>query len=289
MNMKKTNIIAVQGTNIRVVEQYDDQYICLTDIAKKFGGSKLIENWLRNRSTIEFLGVWEHLNNPNFNSLEFEGIKNKAGSNKFLLSVKEWQKRTNAVGVFAKAGKHNSGTYAHRNIALEFCSWLSPEFKLYFIQEFERLKSKEAKLQNLDWDMSRFLASIKYKIQTDAIRDNIIPKLNITKAKESIVYATEADVLNLALFGQTAKEWRSKNSADAVQGNIRDFAAISELIVLSNLESANAKMIAEGLAKPRRLEELNKQAIRELESLKAIGKISNNSKKLGVLRTKKTT
>ncbi len=273
--MKQTHIIEVQGINVRIIKENDDEYICLTDIAQKFGGSKLIENWLRSKSTVEFLGVWEKINNNNFNSTEFEGIKNQAGSNKFLLSVKKWQTTVNAIGIIAKTGKYNSGTYAHRNIALEFCSWLSPEFKLYLIQEFERLKKEESKTKNLDWNMSRFLASIKYRIQTDSIKENIIPKLNIVKEKENLIYASEADLLNLALFGKTAKSWREENPDLAKNGNIRDFANIAQLVVLSNLESANAKMIADNLDKIKRLEELNKQAIREIKSLSYIKSISD--------------
>lgn len=270
----------VQGLSIRILNQHDDEYICLTDIAKGFGGNDIIKNWLRSRSTVEFLGTWEKINNKNFNLVEFDLIKNEAGSNKFLLSVKKWQSKTGAIGIIAKVGKYNSGTYAHRNIAFEFCSWLSPEFKLYLISEFERLKKEELKSQNLDWKMSRFLASMKYRIQTDSIKENIIPKLDIQKSKEFLVYASEADLLNLALFGKAAKEWRGENPELSKDGNIRDFANIVQLVVLSNLESANAKMIEEGVAKEDRLISLNNQAIRELKSLQKVKNVVGRVEKL---------
>jgi hypothetical protein len=276
--INQSNIIQIQGVNIKIINHNNDEYICLTDIAKKFGGSKLIENWLRTKSTIEFLGVWEKINNQNFNSIEFEGIKNKAGSNKFLLSAKKWINSTNSIGIIAKTGKYNSGTYAHRNIALEFCSWLSPEFKLYLITEFERLKKEESKNQNLDWNMSRFLASVKYKIQTDSIKENLIPKLEISKRKEFLIYASEADLLNLVIFGKTAKEWRDENPDLAKNNNIRDFANIIQLVVLSNLESSNAKMIEEDVSKEQRLEKLHNQAIREIKSLQEINHLNKKLK-----------
>jgi hypothetical protein len=239
------------------------------------GNGALIEQWLRNKDTVLFLGVWERINNPDFNSLEFEGIKNEAGGNKFVISVKKWIKTTGAIGLSAKAGKYNSGTYAQKDIALEFCSWVSPEFKLYLIKEFQRLKTEELRVQNLDWNLSRFLSSINYRIQTDAIKNNIIPKLELGKNEEWLIYAKEADILNYALFGKTAKKWREENPTLPENTNIRDYATIAELVVLANMESSNAKMIADGLNKEQRLKELNKQARRELLSLENLHKISD--------------
>jgi len=271
--MNPAKIIDVKGINIRIIKYHGEEYICITDIAKGFGSVRIIENWLRNKGTIEFLGVWESLNNDNFNSIEFEGIKNEAGGNKFVISVKKWIKATNAIGLSAKAGKYNSGTYAQKDIALEFCSWVSPEFKLYLIKEFQKLRAQELKVQNLDWNLSRFLSSINYRIQTDAIKNNIISKLELDKNEEWLIYAKEADILNYALFGKTAKKWREENPNLPENTNIRDYATIAQLVVLANMESSNAKMIENGLGKEQRLKELNEQAIRELLSLENLHKI----------------
>ncbi len=227
-------------------------------------GSVLIEKWLRNKNTIEFIGIWEQLNNPVFNSPEFEGIKNEAGLNRFTLSVKKWIEKTNAVGLLAKTGRYGGGTYAHKDIAFEFGSWLSPEFKLYLIKEFQRLKEEEYRTQSLEWNLQRTLAKVNYKIHTDAIKDKLIPP-RITKTQSNFIYANEADLLNVALFGTTAGEWRQRNTGKA--GNLRDYAALEQLVVLSNLESINAVLIHQGLAQPERLRQLNDIAINQLKSL----------------------
>ncbi|MDW7727517.1 MAG: KilA-N domain-containing protein [Candidatus Methanoperedens sp.] len=234
--------IQVLGTEISYYNYKAEDYISLTDMVKNIeNGLVLIEKWLRNKNTIEFLGIWEELYNPGFNSPEFEGIKNQAGLNRFTLSVKQWVEKTNSIGIIAKAGRYG-GTYAHKDIAFEFASWISPKFKLYLIKEFQRLKDEERK--QLGWDIKRNLAKINYRIHTEAIKENLIPK-EITKKQATRIYATEADVLNIALFGMTAKEWRDSNKEQ--KGNIRDYANVSQLICLSNLENLNALFINERL------------------------------------------
>ena len=234
----------------------------MTDMIKNMeNGLVLIEKWLRNKNTIEFLGVWEEINNPDFNSPEFEGIKNEAGFNRFTLSVKQWTEKTNSRGIIARAGRYG-GTYAHKDIAFEFASWISPQFKLYLINEFQRLKEQERK--QLGWDIKRNLAKINYRIHTDAIKENLIPK-EITKAQANNIYASEADVLNVALFGPTAKEWRDNNKDKS--GNIRDYANVSQLVCLSNLENLNALFITENLPQDKRLIRLNEIAIRQMRLL----------------------
>ena len=264
---EKHFIIDVQGTKIRGTENDDGiDYVCLTDIALKFGDVKLIDNWLRNKNTIEFLGVWEKINNHNFNSLEFEGIKTEAGLNRFIMSVKKWREKTNAIGIVAKTGKYNSGTYAHEDIAFEFASWLSPEFKLYLIREFQRLKKDEARHDNnLDWNLARFVAAKNYKIHTDAVKENLI----LTEEDKKWVYGSEADMINFALFGITAKEWKRQNPELSNQNkNIRDFADLHQLLVLSNLQSASGVMIDAKIPREERLKKLRLQAVRELNALK---------------------
>ena len=257
-------LLSVEGTQIAVVSHGEEDYISLTDMVRESeNGSSIIENWLRNKNTLEFLAVWEEIYNPAFNSLEFEGIKGEAGLNRFAISVKQWIAKTGAIGVIAKAGRYG-GTYAHRDIAFEFASWISPKFKLYLIKEFQRLKSDEAKAKALEWNLSRNLARINYKIHTDAIKENLIPA-KITAQLASITYATEADLLNVALFGTTAKQWRDQSPGK--QGNIRDYAAIEQLVVLSNLESINAELIRQGLPQADRLRALNATAIAQLRSL----------------------
>ena len=224
-------------------------------------GLALIEKWLRNKNTIEFLGIWEEMYNHDFNSLEFEGIKNEAGLNRFVLSVKQWVEKNNSIGIVAKAGRYG-GTYAHKDIAFEFASWVSPYFKLYLIKEFERLKEEEQK--KLGWDIKRNLAKINYRIHTDAIKNNLIPE-KLPKEKINFIYANEADILNMALFGMTAKEWRDENPN--LKGNIRDYADISQLVCLSNLENLNAVFINEGLKQSDRLEKLNSIAIEQMKIL----------------------
>ena len=229
------------------------------------GGGALIEQWLKNKDTVLFLGVWERLHNPDFNSLEFEGIRNEAGRNSFFLSAKAWIDRTRAKGLTASAGRYG-GTYAHQDIAFEFGSWLSPEFKLYLIKEFQRLKDDENRRLSLAWNLNRTLSKLNYRIHTDAIKEHIIPA-TVTPAQAAIVYANEADLLNVALFGLTAKQWREANPK--LDGNMRDHAAIEQLLVLANLEGMNAELIHMGLPQGERLKRLNEIAIRQMQTLTA--------------------
>jgi hypothetical protein len=256
--------ITVQGTEVSIATRHEQDYISLTDMVKSFeGGSALIEQWLKNKDTVLFLGVWEQIYNPGFNSLEFEGIRNEAGRNSFYLSAKKWIEATGAIGLHAKAGRYG-GTYAHRDIAFEFGSWLSPEFKLYLIKEFQRLKDEEARATSLEWSFQRTLAKINYRIHTDAIKERLIPP-QLTKAQIVTVYASEADLLNVALFGMTAAQWRQANPQ--LPGNMRDVATLEQLVVLSNLESINAVLIHQGLIAPERLTQLNAIAISQMRSL----------------------
>ena len=258
-NMAK---ITVQNTQITVVTINERDYISLTDMVRNIeNGPALIEKWLRNKNTIEFLGIWEEMYNPNFNSPEFEGIKNAAGLNRFILSVKQWVEKTNSRGIIAKAGRYG-GTYAHKDIAFEFATWVSPQFKLYLIQEFERMKSEEQK--QLGWTAKRELSKINYRIHTDAIKQNLIPE-EVTATQASIIYAEEADVLNVAMFGQTAKQWREAHPE--LKGNIRDYASINELICLANMENINAVLIDEGVPQGDRLVRLNQIAINQMRVL----------------------
>lgn len=260
----KNRTILVKGTEVTISKVHDQDYISLTDMVAKFeGGSALIEQWLKNKDTVLFLGVWEQLNNPKFNSLEFEGIKNDAGRNSFYLSAKKWVDRTGATGLQAKAGRYG-GTYAHRDIAFEFGSWLSPEFKLYLIKEFQRLKDMEAQSLSIEWSLQRILSRVNYRIHTDAIKQHIIPKV-VAPRHISLVYASEADLLNVAMFGQTAAEWRVANPAST--GNMRDDASLEQLVVLSNLESINAMLIQQGVGSQERLLQLNSLAITQMKSL----------------------
>ena len=243
-----------------------NDYLSLTDIARYKNSeapADVFKNWLRRKDTIEFIGLWEKLNNPNFNVVEFDQFKNEAGHNYFTLSPKKWIDGVNAIGIISKAGKYNAGTYAHKDIALQFASWISPEINLYIIKEFQRLKANEQK--QLGWTVKRELAKINYRIHTDAIKDNIIIPLEITKEQASFVYASEADVLNVALFGMTAKQWREQNPDK--KGNMRDYAEVSQLVCLSNLENLNAYLIDNGISQQERLIELNKAAIRQMKVL----------------------
>jgi len=259
--MNKVNVL---GNDISYYTKQENDYISLTDMVTNLNnGLVLIEKWLRNKNTIEFIGIWEEMNNPEFNSPEFGGIKNEAGTNRFALSVSQWIIRTNAIGIKASAGRYG-GTFAHKDIAFEFASWISPKFKLYLIKEFQRLKIDESQRLKLDWDIKRNLAKINYHIHTDAIKNNLIPE-KISKTKEYLIYATEADILNLALFGLTAKEW--KNNNPKLEGNIRDYADISQLVCLSNLENLNALFIKEGMDKLERLKKLNIIAIEQMTIL----------------------
>ncbi len=259
----KNRIINVKGSDIAIVSREAQDYISLTDMIKNFGDESILYNWLRNRNTIEFLGIWEQLYNPAFNPLEFDRFRNQAGLNSFTLSPKKWIDATGAVGIYAKSGR-GGGTYAHRDIAFEFGSWLSPEFKLYLIKEFQRLKDEEASTKSLEWSFQRTLAKVNYKIHTDAIKARLIPA-RLSKTQTSILYASEADLLNVALFGLTAVQWRQANPE--VTGNMRDVATLEQLVVLSNLESINAVLIHQGVAQAERLTQLNAVAITQMQSL----------------------
>ena len=260
----KQDKICIDNKLINYIKIADEDYISITDMLKSKDGNFFVADWLRNRNTVEFLGIWEELHNPNFNYGEFAIIKSQAGLNSYKLSVKEWTAKTNAIGIISKTGRYG-GTYAHKDIAFEFGMWISPKFKLLLIKEFERLKRKEQ--NQLRWDARRELSKINYKIHTDAIKHNLIPK-TLTKEKINNVYSEEADVLNMALFGITAKKWREDNLN--LEGNLRDYASINELICLANLESLNSVFINEGLKQSERLEKLNKIAISQM-------KILNNS------------
>jgi hypothetical protein len=268
MKNRKSTTIAVQGTTITILEQDNEDYISLTDIAKYRNPLEpfaIINNWMRSRSTIEFLGLWEKLSNPNFKPLEFERFRNEAGSNYFVLSPQRWIEATNAIGIISKSGRYG-GTYAHREIAFEFASWISSEFKLYLIKEFQRLKDDESRRLSLPWNLNRTLSRLNYRIHTDAIKTHIIPP-EITPAQAALVYASEADLLNVALFGQTAKQWRDANPT--LDGNMRDHATLEQLLVLANLESLYAEFIHINLAQSERLQRLNEIAIRQMTTLAA--------------------
>ena len=259
--------INVNGIEVTILHLNEKDYISLTDIAKRKNLDEprfVVINWLRNRNTVEFLGIWEKIHNVNFNRVGFDTIRMQTGLNSFTLSPSKWIDVTNAEGIFTKSGRYGSGTYAHEDIALEFATWISPEFKLYFIKEFRRLKIQETESLNLDWNVKRELAKINYRIHTNAIKENLIPK-ELTKSEINQVYSTEADVLNMALFGNTASDWRKLNTDK--KGNIRDYANVSQLVCLSNLESLNAYFIEEKLEQSERLEKLNKIAISQMKSL----------------------
>ena len=256
--------IHVLDNEISICTLNNEDYICITDIARYKDPEHtddLIRNWIRNRNTIEFLGIWEHLNNPDFKPVEFDGFRKIAGLNSFTLTPRQWIEKTSAIGIISKPGRYG-GTYAHRDIAYEFASWISVEFKLYLIKEFQRLKDNERK--QLGWDIRRNLAKINYRIHTDAVRENLIPAI-ITPLQVTQVYASEADVLNMALFGTTAKDWREANPDKT--GNIRDYADISQLVCLSNLENLNALFIGENLPQADRLVKLNTIAIHQMRLL----------------------
>ena len=264
MSKAKRSSIEVQGTAITIVSLNNLDFISLTDMAKKFGDDVLIYSWMRNRNTLEFIGIWEQIHNPDFKGLEFETFRNQAGLNSFSLTPRKWIEATGAMGFQSRAGRYGGGTYAHRDIAFEFGSWLSPEFKLYLIKEFQRLKDEESDRLKLGWNLQRTLAKINYRIHTDAIKETLIPPA-IAKALVGLVYANEADLLNVALFGQTAKQWRDANP-DA-EGNIRDHAPLEQLVVLTNLESLNAVLIRQGLPQSQRLLKLNEIAITQMRWL----------------------
>lgn len=260
----KKSKIEVQGFEINIVSKNEDDYISLTDMANKFGGDDLIYSWMRNRNTLEFLGIWEQIHNTNFKGGEFETFKKEAGLNSFHLTPKKWIEATQAVGIYSKAGRYGGGTFAHKDLAFEFGSWLSPEFKLYLIKEFQRLKDDENSRLSLTWNLNRTLSKLNYKIHTDAIKEHIIPT-SISKEQMNFVYANEADLLNVALFGKTAKQWRDENKN--LEGNIRDYATIEQLLVLANIESLNAEFIRMNLPQNERLVKLNQSAIIQLKSI----------------------
>ncbi|KAE9535131.1 DNA-binding protein [Ursidibacter arcticus] len=260
--MKKSTII-VKNTEVSLIQTDEQDYISLTDMLKAKDGDFFITDWLRNRNTIEFLGIWESIYNPNFNYGEFAIIKSQAGLNSYKISVKEWVAKTNAIGLQAKAGRYG-GTYAHKDIAFEFGMWISPEFKIYLIREYQQLKEEEQKRLASPWNIHRTLAKVNYRIHTDAIKSQIIPN-KLTASQTSIIYATEADLLNMALFGLTAKQWREANPKK--EGNMRDYASLEQLLVLANLESMNAELIHMNISQEQRLIQLNEMAIRQLQVL----------------------
>ena len=264
--MLKNNKISVQGTIVAVKHDNNNDFISLTDIARAKNPDEpkdVVKNWLRSRTTIEFLGLWEQINNPDFKGVEFDSFRNEAGLNSFTMSPSKWLESTNAIGIKSSAGRYG-GTFAHRDIAFEFASWISAEFKLFLIKEFQRLKEDEIQSKSLEWNLSRSLSKINYKIHTDAIKEHLVPQA-IKKSQESFLYANEADVLNVALFGLTAKEWRESNSDK--EGNVRDYTSVEQLIVLSNMESFNAELIKMGLPQSQRLSMLNEMAISQMNSL----------------------
>lgn len=267
MEKKVNETIHAQGIEIGIyTTDFENEFISLTDIAryKSDDPAAVIQNWMRNRDVIEFLGLWETLHNSDFNLLEFEGFKNAAGANAFTMSPQKWIKATNAIGIVSKSGRYGGGTFAHSDIAMEFASWISAEFKLYIVKDYRRLKSDENSRLSLNWNLNRELSKLNYKIHTDAIKDNlIIPEL--TSAQKSFVYADEADLLNVALFGQTAKEWRKNNPGK--KGNIRDYTDLHHLLVLANLESYNAILIEQNIEQPKRLELLREMAIKQLRTI----------------------
>jgi hypothetical protein len=265
MKKSKSNMIQVRGTSITIISEKDTDYISLTDRLKAKDGEFFISDWLRNRNTVEFLGIWESIYNPAFNYGEFATIRSEAGLNSYKISVKEWVEKTGAIGLKASPGRYG-GTFAHPDIAFEFGMWISPEFKIYLVKEFRRLKDDESRRLSLAWNLNRTLSKLNYRIHTDAIKEHIIPA-TVTPAQAAVVYANEADLLNVALFGRTAKQWRKANPA--LDGNMRDHAAIEQLLVLANLEGMNAELIRMALPQGERLKRLNEIAIRQMQTLTA--------------------
>lgn len=268
-NKKVESVIHADGVDIAVVTTVgsEEDYISLTDMARRknpIAPKDVVKNWLRLRSTIDFLGLWEELNNPNFKGVEFDSFKSHAGENSFTLSPQQWIKSTNAIGLISKSGRYGGGTYAHKDIAFEFASWLSPEFKLYIIKDYQRLKEDEGHRLALDWNVKRILAKANYRIHTDAIKMNLIPP-ELPRVQQGYVYADEADVLNVALFGKTAKQWKQENPD--VKGNMRDFASIEQLLVLANLENINALLIEQGIPQQERLEKLHATALYQIKTI----------------------
>jgi hypothetical protein len=272
----KKDTINVKGTAITIISTENEDYISLTDMAgyrDELEARVVVSNWMSTKFTLEFLGIWEEMNNPNFNRMEFHTIKNADG--RLVLTPKRWVEKTNAVGIVSKAGRYGGGIFAHRDIAFEFGSWLSAEFKFYLIKEFQRLKNEEQKRLSLEWNLQRTLSKINYVIHTDAIKEHIIPNV-VTKEQIQFVYANEADLLNVALFSMTAKQWREANKDR--EGNIRDYATLEQLVVLSNMESINALLIEQKLSQSERLVQLNKVAITQMKSLVENKNLSNRLK-----------
>ncbi len=277
--------LKVDNLEIVLYSKNEVEYISLTDMARFKDSDRtnyIIQNWMRSRSTIEFIGLWEQMNNIHFKSIEFDAFRNEAGANTFSLTPKRWIEATNAIGIISKSGRYG-GTYAHKDIAFEFATWLSPTFKLYLIKEYQRLKEVENNQYNLEWNVKRILSKVNYTIQTDAVKDYILPQSNFTKETEWLAYAEEADILNVALFQCTAKQWREANPKLTLEGkNLRDIASINELAVLSNLESANADMIRDGVSKQERFNKLykiaqyQKEILDKQDLLKSIKKTSND-------------
>ena len=263
MNIRK---MIVKGKDVSMFTKEHIEYISLTDMAKSKDANRsdyIIQNWIRNRNSIEFIGLWEILHNSNFNSIEFDGFRNNAGLNSFSLTPQRWIEKTNAIGIISKSGRYG-GTFAHQDIAFEFAAWISAEFKLYLLKEFQRLKEEEGKTKSLEWNLQRTLAKVNYKIHTNAVKEHLIPA-KITKEQENYIYASEADLLNVALFGITAKEWRNQNNG--MEGNVRDYSTLEQLVVLSNLESINSILIEQALPQNVRLKKLNEIAISQMKSL----------------------
>ena len=267
----KKETLHAKGIDIGIyTKDFENEYLSLTDIAKYRNEDDprfVIQNWMRNRNTIEFLGVWEQLNNPDFNRVQFEAVKNDAGLNRFVMTPTKWIDQVNSIGIVSKAGRYGGGTYAHSDIALEFASWISAEFKLYIMKDYQRLKKDENSRLSLNWNLNREIAKLNYRIHTDAIKDNLIP-LELTTDQISYKYANEADLLNVALFGMTAKQWREKNSDKT--GNIRDDATLNQLLVLANMESYNAILIDQGQMMSERLVLLRELALKQMDTLSAV-------------------
>jgi hypothetical protein len=264
VKQKKPTII-IGNTTIRVTKYQGQDYICLTDMVKNYGGDVAIYSWMRNRNTVEFLGVWELLNNPNFKGGGFETFKKQVGLNSFHLTPRKWIDNTGAIGLVSRPGRYEGGTFAHKDIAFEFGSWLSAEFKLYLIKEFQRLKELESQQEH--WDYRRFLTKVNWRLQTNAIRQMLIPSSTLPTNKQGVLYAAEADIINLALFDITASDWAKDNPVLAKSGNMRDYASIEQLTVLANLESINSMLITEGLGKEQRFARLRAEAVRQLTAL----------------------
>ena len=271
MSKIKKDILHVQGIDVGIyTEDYRNEYISLTDIARYRNSDDprfAIQNWMRNRNTIEFLGLWESLHNPTFNRVQFDTFKNEAGLNRFVMTPSKWIELTGAIGIVTKAGRYNGGTYAHSDIAMEFASWISAEFKLYLMKDYRRLKYDENSRLSLSWNLNREISKLNYRVHTDAIQQNLLPP-ELTKEQQSYVYADEADMLNVALFGMTAAQWHSQNPG--CKGNIRDYATLQQLLVLANMESYNAMLIEQKRPQHERIQALRLMAVKQLQTLSSL-------------------